>query len=395
MSDSDDTDILLLIPPNYYILNAEEKLLYDDIKTIQRRQYASLQELKSLELHYNKNLSRRSLTSEFEAMDLAVYKNEDALVMPPPNKLPTSASYQLLPPTRKAQLNHLNDRLHNMEREENVGGDIPSDISSISANTVRTQFGVCRKNKEYIGIVHSTPKYMGSAFKEQLPNVRNNINNDKDIMSDLSSASINAAIRDPCLSQSVSKCTNLVEASPTKKHNKSNKELLQTENFLLNDGMTNNENFCQQHQWDNLHMEQPLKPNALKTSRESHLNYGKSLPTEFETLPLEKSKISTYQMSKADNDLISLSEIWGKSGQATAIPTSSQTNLREEQLRRQHLEKTVRQLQARLLEYQQRLSVAIEVDRTKDNALNNGQVEIQRYIFRISNPCIYIHISVY
>lgn len=107
------------------------------------------------------------------------------------------------------------------------------------------------------------------------------------------------------------------------------------------------------------------------------------MSTELQIPPAEKSLgngsgSGNYQTSKGDNNLISLSEIWGKSGQATAIAASSQSNLKEEQLRRQHLEKTIRQLQARLLEYQQRLSVAIEVDRSKDNALNTAQIENKR-----------------
>uniref|UniRef100_A0A034W117 Uncharacterized protein n=1 Tax=Bactrocera dorsalis TaxID=27457 RepID=A0A034W117_BACDO len=79
----------------------------------------------------------------------------------------------------------------------------------------------------------------------------------------------------------------------------------------------------------------------------------------------------------ADVNLISLSEIWGKSGQGTAIACAApqQSVYIEEQLRRQHLERTVHSLQTRLLEYQQRLSVAIEVDRAKDAAICNAQSE--------------------
>ncbi|KAM7355624.1 centriole duplication and spindle assembly protein centrobin isoform 2-T2 [Cochliomyia hominivorax] len=317
MSDSDDTDILLLIPPNYFLTNAEEKLLHDDLKVLQRRQFSSLQELNLLESEYRQRLIRRDLTRDFQAMDLASYKNDDALLMPPPTTVApstTTAAYQFLPPTRKTELNQINARLHNLEREDQAYGDNPSDISSISANTVRTQFGPSKANREPVGIVHSTPKNMNSSFKEQ---------------------------------------------PPAKKVNNCNKEegvLLEIDNFLLNDGIQNNNNYWQQRHSDDYRLEQQSQP--------------------MQTLPSEKTQLSgCYQASKADNNLISLSEIWGKSGQATAIATSSNSNLKEEQLRRQHLEKTVRQLQARLLEYQQRLSVAIEVDRTKDNALNNAQME--------------------
>ncbi|XP_065359184.1 CAP-Gly domain-containing linker protein 1 [Calliphora vicina] len=332
MSDSDDTDILLLIPPNYYLTNAEEKLLYDDLKVLQRRQFTSLQELNLLERQYQQRLTRRDLTREFQAMDLAGCKNDDALVMPPP--VAPTAAYQYLPPTRKTELNHINARLHNIDREDMAYGDNPSDISSISTNTVRTQFGPSRGNRDAVGMVHSTPKYLNTSYKEQ---------------------------------------------PPTKKINNRDKEdgvLLEIDNFLLYDGVPNNENYWQQRHSDDYRLEQQLQQNAFSDINEHRQTQANSLPTTMHTLPPEKAQLSScYQMSKADNNLISLSEIWGKSGQATAIATSSHSNLKEEQLRRQHLEKTIRQLQARLLEYQQRLSVAIEVDRTKDNALNNAQME--------------------
>ncbi|XP_037811729.1 paramyosin [Lucilia sericata] len=333
MSDSDDTDILLLIPPNYYLTNAEEEILLDDIKVLHQRQYTSLQELNAQERQYQQRLTRRDLTREFQAMDLAGCKNDDALAMPPPMAPPPTAAYQFLPPTRKTELNHINARLHNLEREDMAYGDNPSDISSISTNTVRTQFGPSKANREPVGMVHSTPKYINSSFKEQQP--------------------------------------------PAKKLNNRDREdgvLLEIDNFLLNDGgVQNNANYWQQRHSEDYRLESQLQENGFSDLREHRQSQANSLPNAMNSLPLEKT--NCYQMSKADNNLISLSEIWGKSGQATAIATSSQSNLKEEQLRRQHLEKTIRQLQARLLEYQQRLSVAIEVDRTKDNALNNAQME--------------------
>lgn len=344
MSDSDDTDILLLIPPNYYMTNAEEKLLYDDLRILHRRQFTSLQELNLLEQQYQQRLPRRDLTREFQAMDLASCKNDDALKMPPP-PLPavapsaTTAAYEFLPPTRKAELNHINARLHNIEREDMTYGDNPSDISSISTNTVRTQFGPSKANRQAVGMVHSTPKYMNTSFKEQPPAKKLN-NRDKD-----------------------------------------DGVLLEIDNFLLNDGnqQNGNANYWQQRHSDDYRLENQAQQNAFADLNENRPTQANSLPTAMQTLPPERAQTSgCYQMLKGDNNLISLSEIWGKSGQATAIATSCNSNLKEEQLRRQHLEKTVRQLQARLLEYQQRLSVAIEVDRTKDNALNNAQMENKR-----------------
>lgn len=343
MSDSDDTDILLLIPPNYFLTNAEERLMQDDLRALQQRRFSSLQELDALERQYQLKLTRRDLTREFQAMDLANCQRTDAAAMPPPpTPSTTTAAYQFLPPTRKAELNHINNRLHNLERDENMAyGDNPSDISSISTNTVKTQFGPSKANKEVVGMVHSTPKYMNLSFKEQPP-VKINHNGKSG-------------------------------------HHKEEGVLVEIDNFILTESDTHNANYWQQRHSDDYRLEQQLQQNAFADFQENRHTQTRSLPNTLHTMPTsEKTQTSAcYQMSKADNNLISLSEIWGKSGQATAIATTSvtQSNLKEEQLRRQHLEKTIRQLQARLLEYQQRLSVAIEVDRTKDNALNNAQME--------------------
>ncbi|XP_063243950.1 uncharacterized protein LOC134543093 isoform X2 [Bacillus rossius redtenbacheri] len=70
--------------------------------------------------------------------------------------------------------------------------------------------------------------------------------------------------------------------------------------------------------------------------------------------------------------LLSLSELWsgsegqGPRGDGTADPGR---RLEEEHYRRQHCEQLIRQLQGRLLEEQQRLAVALEVDRAKDRAI--------------------------
>lgn len=334
MSDSDDTDILLLIPPNYYLQSAEEKLIREDIETLKRRQFSSLQELDLLERQHHSKATR-NLTRDFQAMDLA-NANEDALAMPPP---PTAA-YQFLPPTRKAELNNINAKLHNLEREEMGYTDNASDISSISTHTVKTQFGPSKYNREHVGMVHSTPKCMNSIsyHEQQNPSGKN--------------THIAGESKEDCV-------------------------LLEIDNFLSNDRVppTNNTQY-----WDQRHSDDYIRPELHKNLPEQQQQVQtNSLPTSMH-MPPEKAQTSEcYHNSKGENNLISLSEIWGKSGQATAIATYSQSNLKEEQLRRHHLEKTIRQLQARLLEYQQRLSVAIEVDRTKDNALSTAQQEKKRY----------------
>ncbi|XP_037026368.1 ERC protein 2 isoform X1 [Bradysia coprophila] len=64
-----------------------------------------------------------------------------------------------------------------------------------------------------------------------------------------------------------------------------------------------------------------------------------------------------------NDTLLSLNEIWDASGK-----TESAT-VHEERTRREHCEKTIQILQSKLTEYQQKIAVAIKVDRTKDEAL--------------------------
>ena len=348
MSDSDDTDILLLIPPNYFLANAEEQLLLDDLKVLQRRQFQSLQEINCLDINSRQKFLRRGLTRDFQAMDLAGCKNYDAKIMPPPTTAATASSYQCLPPTRKAEINDINAKLHYLEREEMIYGDSTSDISSISGNTIRTQLGPSRANREPVGMIHSTPKNMSSSYKEQ------------------------------CQQQFLKN-----KMHSNKPGSKEGDVLLEIDHFLLNDGIQHNVEYWQQSNTNGASNNQFLQQQDFQNLLKNHQTQADTLSTELQIPPFEKSLGSgsgsgNYQTSKGDNNLISLSEIWGKSGQATAIAVSSQSNLKEEQLRRQHLEKTIRQLQARLLEYQQRLSVAIEVDRSKDNALNTAQIENKR-----------------
>jgi len=93
-----------------------------------------------------------------------------------------------------------------------------------------------------------------------------------------------------------------------------------------------------------------------------------------------------------ENKIISLSELWGKSSLAKTVLDNNSPNrplcsssLKEEQLRRQHLEKMVHTLQSQLLEYQQRISVAIEVDRSKDAALTEAEQTVQSLNYEVQH----------
>ncbi|PSN57076.1 hypothetical protein C0J52_01733 [Blattella germanica] len=78
-------------------------------------------------------------------------------------------------------------------------------------------------------------------------------------------------------------------------------------------------------------------------------------------------------VSSGSGNLLSLSELWGKESYHNSLPrdenAKSKLKLEEERYRRQHCEILIHQLQSRLLEEQQKLAVAVQVDKGKDQAI--------------------------
>ncbi|EFA00864.1 centrobin isoform X2 [Tribolium castaneum] len=66
--------------------------------------------------------------------------------------------------------------------------------------------------------------------------------------------------------------------------------------------------------------------------------------------------------------LVSLSKLWN-SNDTRGLPSKFQQKLQEERLRRQHCEQAIQELQNRVLELQERVAVAIQVDEAKDKAI--------------------------
>lgn len=289
-TDTDDTDLLLLIPPNYY-------------------------------------------TTRVAKMSAAA--EADALAMPPPPLPPpplplpasTTAAYQFLLPGKKSELNHINARLQNMELEqleEQRRFDAPSDLSTISSSTVRTALG-----SRPHGMVHSTPK------------------------------------GDPRLEENI---------------------LLEIDNYLEDNNAWPQQ---QQHEQQQQHYsDDHLRMRGYSMQAQDSQQTATSLPS---------IRLGASVSMGNENKLISLSELWGKSNLAgTVIPNNmsgqqGSTSLKEEQLRRQHLEKMVQALQTQLLEYQQRISVAIEVDRTKDSALQQAEQQLKTLNFEVQHMRDSVH----
>lgn len=255
----------------------------------------------------------------------------DARAMPPPAVPPasTTAAYQFLIPSKKTELNHINARLQNMELEREHHFDAPSDISTISSSTVRTALGSEQQQhpREW-GLVHSTPK-CGSVADEPARNRRSQDN-----------------------------------------------ILLEIDNYL-----------DERNSWPPQQHHEHYSEDYMQVRG----NPRQKLPASQEQQPSATS-LPSIRLAANDSKLISLSDLWGKSnlggtviGNANASNMHGSPSLKEEQLRRQHLEKMVQTLQAQLLEYQQRISVALEVDRSKDAALQQADKQSKSLNFEVQH----------
>ncbi|XP_026731313.1 spindle pole body component 110 isoform X2 [Trichoplusia ni] len=83
--------------------------------------------------------------------------------------------------------------------------------------------------------------------------------------------------------------------------------------------------------------------------------------------PDSKDGKQNKYLETIDTDLLSLSELWGEKGDRGEKYDS--VKLEEERLKREHCESMIQQLQKKILEQQEKLAVAVKVDRAKDAAI--------------------------
>lgn len=309
MSDSDDTDILLLIPPYFFYTStlAGESEFKSNLKALKDSEFSVNGTIK--ELNYSSNLLEMNNRTE-----QYVSKGEEAL---PP-------SYQFLPPNKQLELNNINARLSAYEYEANPSEDFSSSSKFKKPPPEQEEEHYnCQPNR--LSLAHSTPKE-----KPQL---------------ELSEFNVNSV---------------------------DNNVLHEIDNFLQDQNYIS---FCNVNNGNNSEHFETISgenENDQVLSLPNTLNAAANVGNKYDKLN-EQSQKCQPQHEK----LISLDEIWGKNGRKSSL------TFKEEQYRRLHLEKTVRKLQSHLLEYQQRLSVAIEVDRSKDCALSSVQVENKRYVLLV------------
>ncbi|XP_055845678.1 polyamine-modulated factor 1-binding protein 1 [Episyrphus balteatus] len=269
MSDSDDTDILLLIPPDFFLSTTLSNSRLND----------------SFPDEYISSRNSNMSSSKWEQL-------------PPPTPSANSGAnyHQFLPTTQQIELANINARLTNIEHNN---FSPPSDLSTIS-NSTHHNGGEKRTVPRVSTVTHSTPKdhlHENSRRGEEYHGVLKEIDHFLEDRKYHSSWSANG-IRD-------------------------------------------------HHQVEHT----ASLPNVLVRLPEDR-TFHDPLPT----------------LAPVHENLVSLSEMWSKNAPGNLT-------LKEEQYRRMHLEKTIQSLQSKLLEYQQKISVALEVDKAKDKALRSAQNE--------------------
>lgn len=106
-----------------------------------------------------------------------------------------------------------------------------------------------------------------------------------------------------------------------------------------------------------------LQDENNRNEKEYHQTIGNNY-----NLPRNSMKETNgQQYNREEPPLISLSQLWGADGNAET------STMQEERLRRQHCEREIQALQTRLLEYQQKISVAMKIDNSKDEAIGRLQ----------------------
>ncbi|XP_066146907.1 uncharacterized protein [Euwallacea fornicatus] len=157
--------------------------------------------------------------------------------------------------------------------------------------------------------------------------------------------------------------------------NKFSQELFQRQTEQTENGKRQNldsGDFAKACQERNELLQSPLHENALAV-----LNMHKQLleNSNFISNDVKVQKKRNVNIVSDNLALLNLADIWG-TGQVPA--TTLAQKVQEEKLRRQHCEHLIQELQSKNLELQQKLAVAIQVDQTKNQSIEQlgGTLEI-------------------
>lgn len=319
MSDSDDTDILLLIPPDFFLAENSFQNSGGDLITFSS---------------FDLPLATKTTNSSFRSCtNNCSTQNNNQLI---------KINQQIADLEIKSYRNQPDNLLASYENRENLHS--PSGDWTASNSLDTTAYCTMNGSSPIKPLNYSTPKQQqhnkdirnNSLRFDYGPPPRENDKFLKEIDYFLDDSNSNTAPVSHTMNQPTQYATNNVHSlavETLKRHN----------NMLQND--------AKQYQ-------------PLYNQNYNHQQHSiKEVP-------------SSQQLYKPEPTLISLSQIWGPEGE-----TETSSTMHEERLRRQHCEREIQSLQTRLLEYQQKISVAMKIDKTKDEAIARLQDTNSRLIF--------------
>ncbi|KAK5649297.1 hypothetical protein RI129_000326 [Pyrocoelia pectoralis] len=141
-----------------------------------------------------------------------------------------------------------------------------------------------------------------------------------------------------------------------------------------------------------------IEPNAIHANAAQILNKHKRLLSSQNTLrstadnrlhsQRSNNSIDFEPITKNNLALLSLSDLWSHTNDLQHADRYRFINkLQEEKLRRQHCEELIQNLQLKTLELQERLAVAIQVDKAKDEAISQLHKSWEESSSKIDNLC--------
>lgn len=324
MSDSDDTDILLLIPPDFFVAesNLEESLKYDLLDA---------NVFKPIKLS-PKTSVKPSMDSKSFSMEHEFQKSLSAT--PSASCLKKQSTYDGL------------DTCHlmtggNHRNSQSLGN---TNHRTVENNTRNNEFGM------------RTPKKTNNDnYLEEIDNYLAGSSSHTSKLRDINAILLSNGITPLAFGEN-KRNTHLGESS------------LARRSIQPNDMCTDN---MKMDRIDNGH------------SNQSNAAAGADVVCQ----GLDAGRMSDWSMGlqqqntmKADNPLVNLNQIWDSDKRENHQVDATSLNVHEEQLRRRQCERQIQGLQMQIKEYQEKFSVAIRIDMTKNEALARLHETNSRYI---------------
>ncbi|KAI8420630.1 hypothetical protein MSG28_007874 [Choristoneura fumiferana] len=423
MSETDDTDILLLIPPNFFLIpssDSEESPLNSSRTVVHKpsctaqvlgklvHQVHSLENrLESLELSTNDSFSslcerRKSDTESFESRSLDPSNIPPLKLKDCPSSKPSTndtlsmdgdISSIVSTPNKKNDkllLHEIDEFLTKVESYETPDSKYKNDQASYSPENIikatgdyLTQKLDQKMNSDDIKLP-SGRIVSSNVLDKYIYLVKNNVAPDKPSTSNVRPQYEETKEKQPSVTQNPTPSKETKSPSIRKLNFADTKDLQITStpkkpqtstSYLDSFRPTSNKIYdraskvLEQYKSSYSRNTQSSVDNTSYTTspKKDEFKMPQMRPYAETREGLKLTALQNKYMDSIDTDLLSLSDMWGE--KAEKRDKIENAKLEEERLKREHCEAMIQQLQKKLLEQQEKLAVAIKVDRSKDEAI--------------------------